>query len=138
VTPRVWQALRLSAVFCSCCVASGCLAEDSGLPYTRLSISVAEQSGVGVSGFPACVTLPILNGSVVEERHNIDGDLAVEVFATSSAVELSFSGANPDANRAITAEQLRRGHAETMEIVNQGGSVFTVELSSTCADAGSG
>ena len=128
-------ALRLSVLLGACGSAVGCLVEESGLPYDRLSISVVREDRTSISGFPTCVTLPILNGSVVEERHAIEDGLALEVFATNSAVELSFSGASqgPAFDRTIGAERLRGAYAESFELASGSGTLFMVGLGSSCA-----
>jgi hypothetical protein len=83
------------------------------------------------------VTLPVLNGSVVEERHPIEGGLEVEVFATNSFVDLSFPGASPGLsfNRTVSVERLRASYSENFEVANVSGAAFTVALASACSES---
>jgi hypothetical protein len=125
VTRRlVVLALALAAVV-------GCASEKQGLPYDVLRVSVTRPEGTAVPGFPRCVTLPVLNGSVVESEHTIEGGLALEVFATNRFVELSFQGAA--AQRTISVEQLRSGFTESFGVASATGTSFTIALGSACS-----
>jgi|SoiMethySBSTD1v2_1073268.scaffolds.fasta_scaffold101877_2 hypothetical protein len=128
--------LRLVALVALLASVSGCLAEENGLPYDRLRIAVARPGSTSVAGFPRCVTLPVLNGSVVEETHPIEGGLSIEVFATNSAVDLAFSGASqgPALDRTISVERLRAGYAESFELSSVSGTPLAVSLGSGCSE----
>ncbi len=130
------SSLPLLALITLIASVSGCLAEENGLPYDRLRIAVARPGGAGITGFPRCLTLPVLNGSVVEETHPIEGGLSVEVFATNSAVDLSFPGASqgPALDRTISVERLRAGYAESFELSSVSGTPLTISLGSGCSE----
>jgi hypothetical protein len=127
---------RLPLLVAVLAASAGCMVEDQGLPYDRLRIAVSRSDSTSVAGFPRCLTLPVLNGSVVEERYSIEGGLEVEVFATNGFVGLSFSGASQGAsvNRTISVERLRAGYAESLEVTNPSGTAFTIGLGSGCSD----
>ena len=118
-------------------LATGCAPEKSGLPYDTLRISVTRSGAASVAGFPRCVTLPVLNGSVIEERHSIEAGLAVEIVATNELIDLSFPGATqtPSPNRSIPVERLRSSYSESFEIANASGTTFTIGLGSACSQS---
>jgi hypothetical protein len=135
VSRAVYGLLSATALIGLPILAGACFAEEQGLPYDRLSISVVRQTGGGVAGFPLCITLPILNGSVVEERRSVDGALGVAVFAMNDRVELSFPGAREGAalDRAISAERLRGALIEDFTATSSSGESFGVALRSACS-----
>lgn len=117
----------------------GCRFENYGLEYTRVELRAERADATPAARLPApvCVTLPVLTGSVVEERLLIEDSLGVSLRATSEQVELRFFGAATRTEpRVVTLDELDDGYRSELEIESQGGTRVTVVLSSPCSADG--
>jgi hypothetical protein len=114
----------------------GCSFENYGLDYTRIELSAERADATPASRLPrpVCVTLPVLTGSVVEQRQLVEDSLGVTIRATSEAVELSFFGAaRPAAERVFDIEELDGGFQSEIELESRGGTRVRITLSSPCS-----
>ncbi|HMJ12069.1 MAG TPA: hypothetical protein VK524_11680 [Polyangiaceae bacterium] len=132
--------MRLHALLATLLVpalVSGCSFENYGLDYTSVALSAerADGSPAASLGGPVCVTLPVLMGSVVEERRTIDGSLAVALRATADRVELRFSGvaAGGGQSRVVTMAELEGGYRSEIELETREGQSVVVVLSAPCS-----
>jgi len=112
---------------------SGCVVEN-GLPYDQLSINALRGDGSTVTRYPKCFTMPVLHGSVVEERHAIEGGVTIVIRATDSVIEVGFEGVTDPggAKRSITLDELEAAYAETLTIESTSGAPFSVKLAKGC------
>ena len=111
----------------------GCLHEH-GLNYDRLTIEARRDDGTVVSSYPKCFTMPVLHGSVVDERHAIEGGVAIEIHATDAVIEVSFQGVTDPGSlaRSITLDALQAGFTDTLPLAATSGAQFTVKLAQGC------
>jgi hypothetical protein len=116
---------------------AGCSFENYGLDYTSVELSASLDSGAPASRLsrPLCVTLPVLIGSIVEERQPIEDSLSVVLRAMPDRVELRFSGAvNQDANPLVVRiDDLEGGYATELELETRSGTAVTVSLNAPCS-----
>ncbi len=114
---------------------AGCSSGNAGLSYDQLGIEATHQDGSAIAGFnAACVTLPLLDGSIVEETHTIEGPLKVKTRATPDAVEVEFIGAASAAgDQRVTLDQLRAGFSDDVQVDADGAS-YAVTLMSGCSN----
>ena len=112
---------------------SSCIHEQ-GLSYDQLTIEAQRADGSTIARYPKCFTMPILHGSIVDERHTIDGSAVILVHATDSMIDVGFEGVtDPSAlARSITLDDLKAGYVETLSIQSTGGEAFMVLLSRGC------
>jgi len=117
----------LAALSCT-----GCLAEGTALDYATLGVRVTRADSNG-AGTALCTELPVLLGSVVDERRALDPELAISVRATRDSARVTFPGAvaaNPQ--REISRDELLQGYAESVVAVSPSGLAYSVELMSDC------
>ena len=115
-----------------------CHENDSSLPYARLGIVAADSTGkpVSSSAGAACVILPVLRGSQVDESFTVSGTLAVEVSADRSGVVVRFAHASPSVSaKSVSKEQLEGTYFQEVQVSDQTGQSFLVQLSSECEPA---
>jgi hypothetical protein len=115
---------------------AGCSFENYGLDYTHVQLSATRPDALPASGLPTpvCITLPILMGSIVEERRRIEGSLGVSLRASAEQVELRFYGAATATDaQIVTIDELENGHRMELDLETREGSPVTVVLSSPCS-----
>jgi hypothetical protein len=115
---------------------AGCSFENHGLDYTRVQLSANHSDESPASGLPTpvCITLPVLMGSIVEERRRIEGSLGVSMRASAEQVELRFYGAVTAIDaQIVTIDELENGHRMEVDLETREGSPVTVVLSSPCS-----
>jgi hypothetical protein len=128
VRPSWLVTLPLAVLF-----AQGCIHEN-GLEYDQLTIQALRADGSSVARFPKCFTMPVLHGSVVEERHPIESGAVILVHATDSVIEIDFEGVvgSTEQQRSITLDDLKAGYSEALSVESTSGPVFSVRLSQGC------
>ena len=117
----------LAALSCT-----GCLADGTPLDYAKLGVRIERADAAGSSP-SLCTALPVLLGSVVDERRALDPELAISVRATRDSARVTFPGAvaaNPQ--REISRDELIAGYAESIVAVSPSGLAYSVELMSDC------
>ncbi|MBX3126219.1 MAG: hypothetical protein KF718_05860 [Polyangiaceae bacterium] len=83
---------------------------NAGLHYDNVHLSVSDEAGVDVSPANSCLTLPLLLGSQVEQRHRIDAQLELVLHADRDRVLVRFDGSG------VRAELAREQLAEPLEL----------------------
>ena len=114
----------------------GCSFENYGLDYTRVELAAERADATPASRLPrpVCVTLPVLMGSVVEERRLVEDSLGVTIRASSEQVELSFFGAaRPTNRRVFGSDEIDGGFESEIELESRSGIRVRVVLSSPCS-----
>ncbi|MFO0572308.1 MAG: hypothetical protein U0263_42200, partial [Polyangiaceae bacterium] len=127
-SPLVALAVLLAALL-------ACDESYDSLDYARLGIAASDAAGTPVptSAGAACVTLPVLRGSEVERSFDVSGSLAVEVTADRNGVVVHFAHASPAVDdRTISKDQLEATYFQEIQVWDQTGKSYLVQLSSEC------
>ncbi|HEY6559550.1 MAG TPA: hypothetical protein VI072_19845 [Polyangiaceae bacterium] len=115
---------------------SGCSFENYGLDYTTVELHARrsdEPSEVPRSA-PFCVTLPVLTGSVVQQRFVMYSPLGATVNATSEQVQLRFFGASsPTPPVVVTSDELEGGYETDIALETREGTALIIEVRSPCS-----
>ena len=116
-----------------------CGSEPTELPYARMGIVIADSNGAPVpnAAGASCVLLPVLRGSRLDETFPVAGSLSVAIAADREGVVVSFEHASPSvSDKSVSRKQLESGFFEEVEVWEQAGARYLVQLSSECeADA---
>lgn len=132
--------MRARAIFAAAIVAAlatRCSPREEGIAYKRVHIVATHGDGGPVPG-PArdyCIVAPVLFGSRIEERVDIDPPLAIEVIATISQVELTFTGARPGTPGVVLRDAQLNSFSKTMSVEAENGHDYSVVISTGCPDA---
>jgi hypothetical protein len=80
------------------------------------------------------VSVPVLWGSIVRERLEVDGAFVIEVEAERDTTLVTFEGVdNADTlGRHLGSEELVGGYAEEFDVATASGGLYVVNLSSEC------
>lgn len=128
------RAAFLGALVVSAASCLSCSSDDSELVRASLSLEASDASGRhAVLG---CEQLPLLQGSHRYTRYIVDDALTVSVMAVPSEVTLTFAedGRVLHRSRTIQRGTLLREFAEEVDLLLYDGSIYTVSLSSRCAE----
>jgi hypothetical protein len=112
-----------------------CDPDNSALDYARLGIVASDASGspVSASAGSACVTLPVLRGSQVDKSFDVSDTLSVEVSADRSGLVVHFAHATPPvSDKHLSREQLEGTYFQEVQVSDQAGQAYLVQLSSEC------
>ena len=113
---------------------SGCSSDDSNLVRASLSLEASDASGRHV--VLGCEELPLLQGSHRYTRYIVDDVVMVSVMAVPSEIRLDFAedGKTLHRSRTIQRGSLLRDFAEEVDLLLYDGAIYTVSLSSGCAE----
>ena len=112
-----------------------CDSNDSALAYARLGIATSDAAGTPVSSSAgaACVILPVLRGSMVDQSFEVSGSLSVEVSADRNGVTVRFDHASPAVGaKSISRAELEAKYFQEVQVSDQTGKSYLVQLSSEC------
>ena len=136
----VTSGLLNASLLASALLLVGCTFENSGLSYDHFSVSATHDDGTAAALLraPLCVTLPVLIGSIVEERRGIEGSLGVRLRATSEEVEVDFSGqaGGTREHHRILREQVS-GYRRELTLQTREGTVLEIVLVGGCPSSSS-
>jgi hypothetical protein len=108
---------------------------SSSLSYARIGVDVFDSSGNAVStgATSACLLLPVLRGSRVDEKYQVSSSLVIRVSANRDGALVSFDNAFPaESPRSVTRTQLVNGYFEEIKTADASGTQFDVQLTSDC------
>ena len=134
---------RMAAAALSCCLTVLALcatipacASSAGLSYTAFTLTATHEDGSPASGFTTgkCTTLPVLLGSIVQERRVVEGSLVLVIHATRDVVDIDFEGARAGtAGVTLDADNLG-GHQ--IAVQSASGGQFIISVVAGCASKG--
>ena len=119
------------------CAAAGCLScssDDSSL--VRASLGIEARDNGGRYAEIGCEQLPLLQGRHRYTRHIIDDVVTISVTAVPSEIRLAFDedGKTLSQPRTIPRGTLLRDFAQEIDLLLYDGGIYTVSLSSGCAE----
>lgn len=128
VTQRTSTVLAFSLAF----GLAGCSQSAGGPQLAQLQISVFSDGTSAVE--PHCARLPVLWGSRVQERVEVDETFGITTFAEREQLQLDFEGVNHarSLSRTLHVNALRDSYAEALDVVTVQGHSYVVNLSSVC------
>jgi hypothetical protein len=110
--------------------------EDSALDYAQLSIHATDLIGTPAPGdaASACVVLPVLRGSRVDERFRVAAQLEVTVTADRNEAVVSFPHASPEVETLhVSKDDLEQpDFLQNVQVFDETGQEWLVQLGNDC------
>lgn len=111
---------------------TACSQSAGGPQPARLQVSVFSNGASVVE--PRCTRAPVLLGSRLQERVEVDETFAITINAEREQMHVALEGMNdaPSLSRTLDVDTLRDGYSEELDVVTLRGVSYVVDLSSIC------